>query len=153
MLYLSQSQQMTTRDLVFSALDVVRKIYTMSMLMTCSQLVGYFQSCFTDSLSCLVHGRWWKGGDLCHLASDLHPFYDPEDYKRRREVELKHGRVRGPGIVPTVILGVSQNEGDSKSPSKWFSAVGNQMDLGQWQPLKMMNPSGPRFAHQVWWDS
>ena len=30
---------------------------TMSMLMTCTQLVGYFQSCFTDSLSCLVHGR------------------------------------------------------------------------------------------------
>ena len=103
---------------------------TMSMLMTCTQLVGYFQSCFTDSLSCLVHGRCWKGGDLCHLASDLHPFYDPEDYKRRREVELKHGRVRGPGIVPTVILGVSQNEGDSKSPSKWFSAVGNHMDFG-----------------------
>ena len=39
MLYLSQSQQMTTRDLVFSALDVVRKIYTMSMLMTCSQSI------------------------------------------------------------------------------------------------------------------
>ena len=74
--------------------------------------------------------------------------FDPQDYKRRREVELKHGRVRGPGIVPTVILGVSQNEGDSKSPSKWFSAVGNHMDVGQWQPLVNDEPLQPKVSSQ-----
>lgn len=30
--------------------------------------------------------------------------FDPEDYKRRREVELKHGRVRDPGKMGIEIL-------------------------------------------------